>query len=59
MELIADTKMRIRGKEYKIRIVKYRDTYAVICDNNIIKFSEKGEGLAELLEKLRFETYQH
>ena len=57
MELIADTRIRIRGKAYKIRIVKHRDTYAVICENNIIKFSEKGEGLAELLEKLRFETY--
>lgn len=56
MELIADTRIIIRGKAHKIRIAKHRDTYAVICDNNIIKFSEKGEGLAELLEKLRFES---
>lgn len=59
MELIADTRIRIRGKAYKIRIVKHRDTYAVIKENNMIVFGEKGEGLSELLEKLRFETYQH
>lgn len=57
MELIADTKIMIRGKAYKIRIVKNRDTYAVICEKNRILFGEKGEGLDELLEKLRFETY--
>ena len=59
MELIADTRMRTRGKAYKIRIVKHRDTYAVITENNRIVFGKKGEELAELLEKLRFETYQH
>ena len=55
MELIADTKIMIRGKLHKIRIVKFKETYAVICKKNIIKFSEKGEGLAELLERIRFE----
>ena len=56
MELIADTKIMIRGKLHKIRIVKFKETYAVICKKNIIKFSEKGEGLAELLERIRFES---
>lgn len=57
MELIADTKIRKRGKVYKIRIVKKRDTYAVIFEKNGILFGKKGEELSELLEKLRFETY--
>ena len=56
IELIADTKIRKRGKVYKIRIVKKRDTYAVIFEKNIV-FGKKGEVLSELLEKLRFETY--
>lgn len=56
MELIADTRIRIRGKVYKIRIVKHRETYAVIFENKRILFSEKSEELPELLEKLRFKT---